>query len=66
MLTPAELDSVVTFPSVSVWDLHTQCKAEMLVTSGNSHVWTLAFFPQPLRPQRPLQQDTSGWSRPAE
>lgn len=53
MLTPAELDSAVTFPSVSVWDLHTQTKAEMLVMSGNSHVWTTAVFPQHPTPPKP-------------
>lgn len=55
MLTPAELDSAVTFPSVSVWDLHTQTRAETLVMSSNSHVWTPAVFPQssPNPPQPP-------------
>lgn len=46
MLTLAELDSAVTFPSVSVWDLHTQTKADTLVTSGNSYFWATVVQPQ--------------------
>jgi hypothetical protein len=66
MLTPAELDSAVTFPSVSVWDLHTQTKADTLVIggkgphldhSGLATALTTAFFSKKLWNRADQQTD---------